>query len=317
LDNGPALQPNVKPDKHLKGLKCISEPPDKDLWRRRLFDIEGLEVLTENEYGIAIMLWKITHLFILRFQVYFPHVDNVYSHRSTQDYKKKPFISHYYDCRLKGRPAGTPKSDDPNKKKRKRIARERDLCDVKIKITEYLPGATRDEIANHLSQQPRSDGISADALLAKVQHTLGQTWLAGGPTEAKARFYTIQRVNGTGINAKEGDSARHRHTLEESDRIKKNSVIRATTMQEKDKKKPKVNVCTVLSCSCSMRIATRVWFKWDDRPISSYIAAFIYDTMYRLFQYSLHICCCEQNCCISQISLPSIDNIHPSFRSSI
>src|ERR1700761_4220864 len=73
-----------------------------------------------------------------RFETYFPHVDNVYSHRSTQKYKRKPLGSHYWDCRLKGRPPGTPKSDDPNKKKRKRQARERDLCDVKIKITEYF-----------------------------------------------------------------------------------------------------------------------------------------------------------------------------------
>src|SRR6201995_284667 len=73
-----------------------------------------------------------------RFETYFPHVDNVYSHRSTQKYKRKAFVSHYWDCRLKGRPSGTPKSDDPNKKKRKRQARERDLCDVKIKITEYF-----------------------------------------------------------------------------------------------------------------------------------------------------------------------------------
>src|SRR3954451_5621366 len=83
----------------------------------------------------------------LRFETYFPHVDNVYSHRSTQRYKRKPFISHYWDCRMKGRPPGTPKSDDPNKKKRKRLARERDLCDVKIKITEYFPGATLNLLA--------------------------------------------------------------------------------------------------------------------------------------------------------------------------
>src|SRR6186713_2020337 len=73
-----------------------------------------------------------------RYNTYFPHIDNVYSHRSTQKYKRKPFVSHYWDCRLKGRPSGTPKSDDPNKKKRKRQARERDLCDVKIKVTEYF-----------------------------------------------------------------------------------------------------------------------------------------------------------------------------------
>ncbi|KIW06987.1 uncharacterized protein PV09_02645 [Verruconis gallopava] len=211
-----------KVDKHIKGLRIIPEPPGKDEWRQRLFEVEGLLILTEEE-----------------FQIYFPHVDNVYSHRSTQEYKKKPFVSHYYDCRLKGRPAGTPKSDDPNKKKRKRVARERDLCDVKIKITEYLPGATRDEIATHLSQQPRGDGINAEALLQRVQGAIGQSLQSGAPMQVTKRFYTIQRVNGTGPNAKEGENGRHKHTIEESDRIKKNSVIRWLAMQDREKRKAK------------------------------------------------------------------------------
>lgn len=162
-------------------------------------------------------------------------MDNVYSHRSTQKYKRKPFISHYWDCRLKGRPAGTPKSDDPNKKKRKRVARERDLCDVKIKITEYLPGATREDIATHLSQQPRNDGVRAETLLATVQATIqgASNWNPANPpvfstgfTQTDVRFYTIQRVNGTGPGGKEEGAGGHRHSLDESDRIKKNSVLR-------------------------------------------------------------------------------------------
>jgi hypothetical protein len=40
---------NVKADKHLKGLKCIPEPVDKDLWRQRLFDVDGLMILTEEQ----------------------------------------------------------------------------------------------------------------------------------------------------------------------------------------------------------------------------------------------------------------------------
>lgn len=44
---------------------------------------------------------------------------------------------------MKGRPSGTPKSDDPSKKKRRRSARQRDLCDVKIKITEHVSGSQR------------------------------------------------------------------------------------------------------------------------------------------------------------------------------
>jgi glutathione S-transferase len=170
----------------------------------------------------------------VRFQIYFPHVDNIYSHRSTQKYKRRPFISHYWDCRLKGRPAGTPKSDDPAKKKRKRVARERDLCDVKIKITEYLPGATKEDISTHLGQQPRKDGVSAESLFSAVQKAVGRAsgWesndsaFSGDMTETKVRFYTVQRVNGTGPNGKDEGAGGHRHSLEESDRIKKNSVVR-------------------------------------------------------------------------------------------
>ncbi|KAI9848115.1 MAG: hypothetical protein M1838_000640, partial [Thelocarpon superellum] len=120
----------AKRDGHLDGLKIVPSPPNLAEWRAKLFDVSETITLTEEEQVAP-----------PRYQTYFPHVDNVYSHRSTQRYKRKPFVSHYWDCRLKGRPPGTPKSEDPNKKKRKRTARERDLCDVKIKITEYFPGA--------------------------------------------------------------------------------------------------------------------------------------------------------------------------------
>jgi len=153
-----------------------------------------------------------------RFETYFPHIDNVYSHRSTQKYKRKPFVSHYWDCRMKGRPPGTPKSEDPNKKKRKRQARERDLCDVKIKITEYLAGASLNmlDIAGSLP--------SGTSLPLAV--TSGE------------RFWTIQRVNGNGGNGKgEGVAGPHKHTLEKSDEIKKNSVQRHVSDQEKKESK--------------------------------------------------------------------------------
>ncbi|EKJ68870.1 hypothetical protein FPSE_10959 [Fusarium pseudograminearum CS3096] len=130
--------------------------------------------------------------------------DNVYSHRSTQRYKHKPFISHYWDCRMKGRPPGTPKSDDPNKKKRKRTSRQRDLCDVKIKITEHFPGA---------------DSELGDISLPGVD-------LAG------QRLWTIQRVNGNGGNGKgDGVAGPHKHTLQRSDEIKKSSVQRYLAKQ--------------------------------------------------------------------------------------
>ncbi|KAF4947254.1 hypothetical protein FGADI_10563 [Fusarium gaditjirri] len=180
--------------------KIIVDPPDLEMWRNKLFNVDETIVLTHEE-----------------FETYFPHVDNVYSHRSTQRYKRKPFISHYWDCRMKGRPPGTPKSDDPNKKKRKRSARQRDLCDVKIKITEYFPGARLD--------LDNTSGLDAS--------------LAG------QRLWTIQRVNGNGGNGKgDGVAGPHKHTLERSDKIKRNSVQRYLASQgdvKRDKEKAQVS----------------------------------------------------------------------------
>ncbi|PGH18579.1 hypothetical protein AJ79_00358 [Helicocarpus griseus UAMH5409] len=260
---------------HFKNMKLIPNPPDLQKWRERLFHVEDTIVLSEDE-----------------FQTYFPHVDNVYSHRSTQKYKRKLFVSHYWDCRLKGRPPGTPKSRDPNKKKRKRTARERDLCDVKIKITEYFPGAMttppalgpglpdstntaasdmeadaaaaaagnfmtpgQDQngaahIANNSAQQekqhlfgvltPSGPRVSNNA---QQQHPFGvltpsATLPEGHPGAAGAKYYTIQRVNGNGGNGRaDGIGGPHRHTLEESDRVKKNSVQRQMLKEEKERKR--------------------------------------------------------------------------------
>lgn len=63
----------------------------------------------------------------------------------------------------------------------------------------------------------------------------------GHPGANGAKYYTIQRVNGNGGNGKaDGVGGGHRHTLEESDRVKKNSVQRYLLKQEKDKKKAMV-----------------------------------------------------------------------------
>lgn len=195
-----------------------------------------------------------------RFQTYFPHVDNVYSHRSTQRYKRKPFVSHYWDCRLKGRPPGTPKSDDPNKKKRKRVARQRDLCDVKIKITEYFPGPTP-SAPNFSSLDPPStlDGGGPNHFFGSGQpgpagetplsqtHAFGMLASTGSfPSDlsgsTRGRYYTIQRVNGNGGNGKgDGVAGPHKHTLEDSDRVKKNSVQRYLLKDTREKKKTQVS----------------------------------------------------------------------------
>lgn len=192
-----------------------------------------------------------------RFATYFPHVDNIYSHRSTQRYKRKPFMSHYWDCRLKGRPPGTRKSDDPNKRKRKRQARERDLCDVKIKVTEYFPGANRqmaeENIESNMELPANGNNLTSDSpggliqpqVSARPFGTLESNEAGSGvdvPGSDGRRYYTIQRVNGNGGNGKfDGTAGPHKHTLEESDRVKKNSVLRQLIMEEKANKKTQVS----------------------------------------------------------------------------
>ncbi|KAI5819841.1 putative glutathione transferase [Pyronema omphalodes] len=96
--------------------------PDLQVWRERLFHVTEKFVMSEEEWN-----------------TYWPHIDNVWSHRSTQVSKNGPIKTHYYDCRLKGRPPGAaPSLNNPNRKKRRRVARERDLCDMKIKVTEAV-----------------------------------------------------------------------------------------------------------------------------------------------------------------------------------
>lgn len=188
----------------LSQAKLVVDPPDLQAWREKLFHVDDVIILTH-----------------VQFETYFPHIDNVYSHRSTQRYKRKPFISHYWDCRMKGRPPGTPKSDDPSKKKRKRSARERDLCHVKIKITEYFPDAG----AEAALDRDVAAAIAAGTAAASTVLSTGQ------------RFWTIQRVNGNGGNGKgDGVAGPHRHTLERSDEIKKSSVQRFVAMRDKEAK---------------------------------------------------------------------------------
>lgn len=222
--------------------------------------------------AVPISCHQVSDIFVsslkIRFQTYFPHVDNIYSHRSTQRYKRKPFVCHYWDCRLKGRPPGTPKTEDPGKKKRRRTARQRDLCDVKIKITEYFPGA-----ATMMAQPDFGGPGAADAAIDRLNNGIGflghghdspsavpaaaaipqpfgvlapsSTLPTDHPGAGGARYYTIQRVNGTGGNVGAVDEGKeaatgsgwHKHTLEESDAIKKNSVKRKMLKEEKEEKK--------------------------------------------------------------------------------
>lgn len=150
---------------------------------------------------------------------------------------------------MKGRPPGTPKSDDPNKKKRKRSARERDLCDVKIKITEYFAGAQL--LVTEVDPEAEADASAIEArgrgmfAAAQPQGPL----FDGTVTVAGQRFWTIQRVNGTGGNGKgDGFSGPHKHSLAKSDEIKKNSVQRHLAKQEKEAKKLQVKTKHIQLC---------------------------------------------------------------------
>ena len=166
-------------------------------------------------------------------------------------------MSHYWDCRLKGRPPGTPKSDDPNKKKRKRQARERDLCDVKIKITEFFPGA-RVLLANEAESSV--DNAGSDQFFPPGHHGApmqshqngapfgplgnGGNYRSDPPGSDGSRYYTIQRVNGNSQNGKGEITAGggHKHSLEDSDRVKKNSVQRHFLKEEKVRRKTQVSL---------------------------------------------------------------------------
>ncbi|KAI9684625.1 MAG: hypothetical protein M1820_010874 [Bogoriella megaspora] len=58
------------------------------------------------------------------------------------------------------------------------------------------------------------------------------------PTTGGGKYYTIQRVNGAQGDEKiNGAPDTHRHTLEESDKVKKNSVERWMLKKEKENKR--------------------------------------------------------------------------------
>ncbi|KAI9683182.1 MAG: hypothetical protein M1829_005973 [Trizodia sp. TS-e1964] len=240
-----------KRDGHNDHMKFIPNPPDLEMWRNRLFNVDEMITLTEEEY-----------------QTYFPHVDNVYSHRSTQRYKRKSFVSHYWDCRLKGRPPGTPKSDDPNKRKRKRNARQRDLCDVKIKVTEYFSSSVQTQGFSPDTDSRRHEDNNTNFLVPSQPGETPpgpvQPFGVLKPSEANSpanirvgpgqRYYTIQRVNGNGGNGKgDGASGPHKHTLEDSDRVKKSSIQRGLLHGEKEKKKSIVSYLILKKKSCFIR----------------------------------------------------------------
>lgn len=134
---------------------------------------------------------------------------------------------------MKGRAPGTPKSDDPAKRKRKRVAREKNLCDVKIRITEYAPPYHLPSGA-FLAEAADEEAAMREAIRAGI---------AQGHTQ---RLWTIQRVNGQGGNRK-GVAGPHRHTLARSDEIKKNTVQRFLSKKEQEVRKAEVPISLLYS----------------------------------------------------------------------
>jgi hypothetical protein len=128
---------------------------------------------------------------------------------------------------------------------------------VKIKITEYFPGAMlRADFVPDGGQVPdpgQSNNFFAPGQpggqamhqeqqfgMPLVSSSLGTNNPHPGATGQ--RYYTIQRVNGNGGNGKgDGIPGPHKHALAESDRVKKNSVQRWCMKRDKEEKKTQVS----------------------------------------------------------------------------
>ena len=128
------------------------------------------------------------------------------------------------------------------------------MCDVKIKITEYFPDAVMS--ADPAEQKSAMDSLSSSlffpdgggggargsqsfgGVLTMLNPVLPESHHPHHPITGGQKFFTIQRVNGNGGNGKtDGVEGGHRHTLEDSDRIKKNSVYRYMLRKAKDEKR--------------------------------------------------------------------------------
>ena len=71
------------------------------------------------------------------------------------------------------------------------------------------------------------------------------------PSNDGARYYTIQRVNGNGANGKgDGTAGAHKHTLEDSDKVKKSSLHRHFLKEEKERRKSMVS--RIFFCVCTI-----------------------------------------------------------------
>jgi glutathione S-transferase len=126
------------------------------------------------------------------------------------------------------------------------MARERDLCDVKIKITEHFPGVSISDNDNDNDSPTTISSPAGVNSLTNRKSLRHETTLNGNREARGGRYFTIQRVNGNGANGKpDGIGGGHRHTLEDSDRVKKSSVQRYLLKESKNKKNNPVRISYV------------------------------------------------------------------------
>ncbi|KAI5281578.1 hypothetical protein KEM54_003163, partial [Ascosphaera aggregata] len=114
-------------------------------------------------------------------------------------YKRKPFVSYYWDCRLRGRPSGTPESDDTTKRKRRRVSRERDLCDVRIKVIE------------HFQERTAFPGAGDCNKAIEAARSQAQTSHASLPPAHSSSTSTSEARNLSGNHAFAGNTECHQH----------------------------------------------------------------------------------------------------------
>jgi len=129
---------------------------------------------------------------------------------------------------------------------------------VKIKITEYFPTAgvledvaiSEDMLHDMHSMFPLQGNSAFNVLSAPSGSSLPENH----PGANGRRYFTIQRVNGTGTQGN-GLGCGHQHSLEDSDRVKKNSVQRILLKEDKERKK------SVVGFSLLILVEAHAWME--------------------------------------------------------
>ncbi len=129
---------------------------------------------------------------------------------------------------------------------------------MKIKITEYFPTAgvledvaiSEDMLPDMHSMFPLQGNSAFNVLSVPSGSRLPENH----PGANGRRYFTIQRVNGTGTQGS-GLGCGHQHSLEDSDRIKKNSVQRILLREDKERKR------SVVCLSLLILVEAHAWME--------------------------------------------------------